>query len=560
MRPAARMGRAALSCLAALALAAAAPCLEPAPAHALEAPASVAVELSDSGPVVTWSPVAGASRYDVYRKLSGGKWKKLKTIVAIGTFQGVCTFVDPDELYAGRTYAYRVRVHAPSSDAAGVEQSTYSASAKFKAPALKETAPRVSRSGKAKSMKVCWTRSRYAGGYTLQYATTKSFSDLKSIAVKGKTVRRKTVKGLSASKTYYVRVRAYQKQGDETARSAWGYSANARAKSTVGVTRLKAKKTLSKERYQKARAKAKASLKAARKRYKAATSKKVRAKRLKACAEAKSALHALGAYRYDEKSGKYVKSTPFEIAEAAGQRLGAYDTVQGSCSDGTYAYFVLNNRLRDDCRIAKVRLHDRKLMKVSGTLAIGHGNDVTYDPTRKWLVVAQASGHGLVLPVVDAQTLQLEKKIELELPADLEGATKAQIARAKKGVSSIARDSKTGKTIAVLTGSRNLLVLSSSYKPLRYVKVDGSGEGVRQGAELVGRMLYVAESPGSGLAANSLHVYDLDGNTVRTVRLGVGSELESVFAAGSRLYASVYASTPLRNNHLYRVDAALSEL
>lgn len=71
----------------------------------------------------------------------------------------------------------------------------------------------------------------------------------------------------------------------------------------------------------------------------------------------------------------------FEIRSAARQKVYGYDTLQGSCSDGTFGYFALYNRTVENCKMVKVRLSDGTVVKVSGVLDMAHANDLTYNRT-----------------------------------------------------------------------------------------------------------------------------------------------------------------------------------
>jgi hypothetical protein len=59
-------------------------------------------------------------------------------------------------------------------------------------------------------------------GYQIQYSTSSTFkSGSKSVKVKGYKKISRTIKGLRAKKTYYVRVRTYLNTGGKTYYSAW---------------------------------------------------------------------------------------------------------------------------------------------------------------------------------------------------------------------------------------------------------------------------------------------------------------------------------------------------
>lgn len=77
-------------------------------------------------------------------------------------------------------------------------------------------------------------------GYQVRYSTKHNFEKDKKIKVKDNSKGSKTVKGLKAKTTYYVKVRTYKKDGDKTVYSSWSdsepvyvkKSSNAKKKST----------------------------------------------------------------------------------------------------------------------------------------------------------------------------------------------------------------------------------------------------------------------------------------------------------------------------------------
>lgn len=75
---------------------------------------------------------------------------------------------------------------------------------------------------KSKGFQVTWKKRPSVTGYQIQYSTNSKFSKaVKTVNIKKSSSVKKTVKGLKAKKTYYVRVRTYQKQSGQTDHSAW---------------------------------------------------------------------------------------------------------------------------------------------------------------------------------------------------------------------------------------------------------------------------------------------------------------------------------------------------
>ena len=76
---------------------------------------------------------------------------------------------------------------------------------------------------KAKSFVAKWSKkTSQVAGYQLQYSTTPDFSSgVETITIKDNTATSKTVKGLKAKKTYYVRIRTYKKVDSKNFYSDW---------------------------------------------------------------------------------------------------------------------------------------------------------------------------------------------------------------------------------------------------------------------------------------------------------------------------------------------------
>lgn len=84
----------------------------------LSKPTLVSAKYNDDAVTVTWKKVTNAKGYYVYRKLSGGTYKKIKTITSGSTV----TYKDTSSLTEGKTYVYTVEAYA------GTTESSYNSS------------------------------------------------------------------------------------------------------------------------------------------------------------------------------------------------------------------------------------------------------------------------------------------------------------------------------------------------------------------------------------------------------------------------------------------------
>ena len=234
-------------------------------------------------------------------------------------------------------------------------------------------------------------------------------------------------------------------------------------------------------------------------------------------------------------------SKAFELRAQAKQKMYGYDTVQGSCSDGTYGYYCLYNRKVEKCKIVKVKLSSKKVVKVSGALAVSHGNDMAYDAKRARLVVAHCTGAGKRLSLVNPGTLKVEEVVTVSAPKGLAGASESQ-RRAISGYSGIAYNEAKDQYVALLNGSCNFLLLDGDLRPLRYVSASYRSSLVYQGIDATDDYVLVAVSPRTSRQSNAILVFTWEGAYVGRLTLKGIDEVESIYHVGSKFYASVYRS------------------
>lgn len=87
-----------------------------------------------------------------------------------------------------------------------------------------------------------------------------------------------------------------------------------------------------------------------------------------------------------------------------------YSVVQGGCTDGTYAYYLMVSSKTQKGRVLKVRMKNNIVVARSKVLNICHGNGMTYDSKRKKLVVIARERRKQEITVIDASTLRISKQ------------------------------------------------------------------------------------------------------------------------------------------------------
>lgn len=172
------------------------------------------VENKATGVKLTWKKVSDATGYVVYRKNSGSKsWKKIKTVKGASK----TTYTDSTvKSKHGTVYSYRIESYK------SVNGQTAKAVSKEK-KILRLTAPTKLKiaNQKGRKLSVTWKKQKKISGYQIQYSTGKAFAKGTKMTNIVKSSDKAVIKKLKKGKTYYVRIRSYQKSGSKKTYSAW---------------------------------------------------------------------------------------------------------------------------------------------------------------------------------------------------------------------------------------------------------------------------------------------------------------------------------------------------
>ena len=172
------------------------------------------VENKATGVKLTWKKVSDATGYVVYRKNLGSKsWKKIKIVKGASKN----TYTDSTvKSKHGTVYSYRIESYK------SVNGQTAKAVSKEK-KILRLTAPTKLKiaNQRGRKLSVTWKKQKKISGYQIQYSTGKAFAKGTKITNIVKSSDKAVIKKLKKGKTYYVRMRSYQKSGSKKTYSAW---------------------------------------------------------------------------------------------------------------------------------------------------------------------------------------------------------------------------------------------------------------------------------------------------------------------------------------------------
>lgn len=167
---------------------------------------------TSGGIKLKWQKVSGASGYYIYRSTKSGKFssKPIKTVTGDSTVTYTDTAVKNKN---GTIYYYKVVPYSGSTEGTGTQAKT----ARLKAVALSSV-----KNSASKKITVKWKKTTKVTGYQIQYSKSKTFaSGNKTVSVSGASKVSKVISKLTKNKTYYVRIRTYQKVSGKTYYSAW---------------------------------------------------------------------------------------------------------------------------------------------------------------------------------------------------------------------------------------------------------------------------------------------------------------------------------------------------
>ncbi|MCD8077905.1 MAG: Ig-like domain-containing protein [Lachnospiraceae bacterium] len=220
--------------------------------------------------------------------------------------------------------------------------------------------------------------------------------------------------------------------------------------------------------------------------------------------------------------GTTVSQASVGISSLRNLALGSssrYRFLQGSCTDGTYGYFLLGDKnYQPYCAIIKVRLSDWKVVKKKTGLKLYHGNDMTYKSGM--LLIANGDGNAQTITYVSASTLKIKKTRTLS-----------------EKIYALAYNAKRKQYVVAVSGTSNLIIKDSSWKTVRtFTHLQKSGY-TRQGIDCDDSYIYVLQSY-LAKSKTRILVYDWKGNYVTQIQISGKLEAESLFHVGNQFIIS----------------------
>ena len=194
----------------------------------------VVVGTSDNSAKLSWKRVGSSDGYFVYQK-KGDKLKKVKTVKDPQKLG--CTVKNLDDSTA---YTFVVKAFKQNKKKL-VESEKFIEVSAFTNP--KQQVAEVE-AVQPNSLKISWQANSKCGGYEIQYAKSKDFSDKQSINVKDVNSDSTDVMELAVGDEYNVRVRSYVYFDEQKINGKWSEIKNAKVLDAAGIAKVDATKPM----------------------------------------------------------------------------------------------------------------------------------------------------------------------------------------------------------------------------------------------------------------------------------------------------------------------------
>lgn len=194
----------------------------------------VVVGTSDNSAKLSWKRVGSSDGYFVYQK-KGDKLKKIKTVKDPQKLG--CTVKNLDDSTA---YTFVVKAFKQNKKKL-VESEKFTEVSAFTNP--KQQVAEIE-AVQPNSLKINWQANSKCGGYEIQYAKSKDFSDKQSINVKDVNSDSTDVMELAVGDEYNVRVRSYVYFNEQKINGKWSKIKNAKVLDAAGIAKVDATKPM----------------------------------------------------------------------------------------------------------------------------------------------------------------------------------------------------------------------------------------------------------------------------------------------------------------------------
>lgn len=200
------------------------------------------------------------------------------------------------------------------------------------------------------------------------------------------------------------------------------------------------------------------------------------------------------AYRVLSDSTVYAKKIKGNLTSMIKEKSNGYSVVQGGCTDGKYAYYLMVSTNTQHGRVLKVRIKDNKVVRRSKVLNTWHGNGMAYDSKRNKLVVIAREHRKQEITLIDARTLKVTRQENVKYRYYKNAKRGLTKAHQEQGLAAIAYVEKYDCYIALERTYHNLLIFNpDSFQAIGFIRTDITSRypGTYQGIDADEKYVYL---------------------------------------------------------------------
>ena len=199
-----------------------------------------------------------------------------------------------------------------------------------------------------------------------------------------------------------------------------------------------------------------------------------------------------------------------------------YYVQQGACTDGEYAYCLLESRPDAACGMFKLSLDDWSIVEIVYNVPVEHGNGLAYNSKTNQFVVSHCKPSTNRISILDHDTYAVVDSFDLPMP-----------------VLSIAYDEVGDRYVVGHKDGVHFSVLDSEFNVTATYEMVPEFTN-NQDCDCDDQYIYLLEWDTAKLYASNVSVYDWEGNFVTSIVLKSMNEVESMFHYGDKIIFPFY--------------------
>lgn len=214
--------------------------------------------------------------------------------------------------------------------------------------------------------------------------------------------------------------------------------------------------------------------------------------------------------------------TRIDLRAMAGQKHTGYSVVQGSCTDGKNAYYMMVSPSNQKGRLLKVRMSDSKVLGKSAVVDVNHGNGICYDSKRKQVVSCTYHNKRQRLAFFDASNLKFKGFRDVKFN-HYKNAGDNSINKydRERGLTAIAYNARYDCFVGMESAFHDIIIYDAATLEAigkAHTKVNSKYPEVWQSMDCDDKYVYYVLSPGNGQPYNIILCLDWHSEYLQLVR------------------------------------------